>query len=124
MAADATARTRAWGVGLVLASAVCFGASGPFGKALIGAGLGPLQAAWLRIATAALILAIYYTEAVAAALIAWAVLGERLSPAQILGGVIVLTGAYLAQRAAARPAAPAPPQPVPPGAAPEPAPAR
>ena len=56
MAADATARTRAWGVGLVLASAVCFGASGPFGKALIEAGLGPLQAVWLRIATAALVL--------------------------------------------------------------------
>ena len=51
-----TARTRAWGVGLVLASSVCFGASGPFGKALIEAGLGPLQAVWLRIATAALVL--------------------------------------------------------------------
>ena len=54
--ADGRARTRAWGVGLVLASSVCFGASGPFGKALIGAGLGPLQAVWLRIATAALVL--------------------------------------------------------------------
>jgi drug/metabolite transporter (DMT)-like permease len=36
---------------------VCFGASGPFGKALIEAGLGPLQAVWLRLATAALVLA-------------------------------------------------------------------
>lgn len=50
------ARTRAWGVGLVLLSSVCFGASGPFGKAVIEAGLGPLQAVWLRIATAALVL--------------------------------------------------------------------
>src|SRR5690606_18254268 len=32
--------------------------------------------------------ALCYTEAVAAGLIAWAVLGERLTPAQITGGVI------------------------------------
>ncbi|MGP4025737.1 EamA family transporter [Actinomadura sp. 3N407] len=55
-AADGAARARAWGVGLVLVASVCFGASGPFGKALIEAGLGPLQAVWLRIATAALVL--------------------------------------------------------------------
>ncbi|RKS73590.1 threonine/homoserine efflux transporter RhtA [Actinomadura pelletieri DSM 43383] len=48
---------RAWGVGLAVFSSICFGASGPFGKALIEAGLGPLQAVWLRIATAALVLA-------------------------------------------------------------------
>ncbi|WP_245667988.1 EamA family transporter [Actinomadura macra] len=53
MAAGGAARTRAWGVGLVVVSSVCFGASGPFGKALIEAGLGPLQAVWLRIAVAA-----------------------------------------------------------------------
>ncbi|XRQ15038.1 EamA family transporter [Actinomadura welshii] len=58
--------------------------------------------------------AICYTEAVAAALIAWAVLGERLTPAQLAGGVIVLAGAYLAQRAAARAAAPGPPAAGPP----------
>ncbi|WP_243719820.1 DMT family transporter [Actinomadura sp. KC06] len=56
MAVDGAARTRAWGVGLAVFSSVCFGASGPFGKALIEAGLGPLQAVWLRIATAALVL--------------------------------------------------------------------
>jgi drug/metabolite transporter (DMT)-like permease len=50
------ARTRAWGLGLALFSSVCFGASGPFGKALIEAGLGPLQAVWLRITVAALVL--------------------------------------------------------------------
>ncbi|TDE15735.1 hypothetical protein E1289_36760 [Actinomadura sp. 6K520] len=54
--AGGAARTRAWGVGLVLAASVCFGAFGPFGKALIEAGLGPLQAVWLRLATAALVL--------------------------------------------------------------------
>ncbi|WUI03358.1 DMT family transporter [Spirillospora sp. NBC_00431] len=54
---DGTARTRAWGVGLAVFSSICFGASGPFGKALIEAGLSPLEAVWLRIATAALVLA-------------------------------------------------------------------
>ncbi|MFA1550128.1 DMT family transporter [Actinomadura chokoriensis] len=50
------ARTRATGLGLAVVSSVCFGTSGPFGKALIEAGLGPLQAAWLRITVAALVL--------------------------------------------------------------------
>ncbi|MFC6884529.1 MULTISPECIES: EamA family transporter [Actinomadura] len=53
---DGAQRTRAWGVGLAVFSSVCFGASGPFGKALIEAGLSPLQAVWLRIATASLVL--------------------------------------------------------------------
>ncbi|GAA3191586.1 DMT family transporter [Actinocorallia longicatena] len=44
------------GVLWAVLSSLCFGASGPFGKALIGAGFSPLQAAWLRIAGAALIL--------------------------------------------------------------------
>lgn len=44
--------------GLLLAvfSSICFGASGPVGKALVGAGFEPLQAAWLRMAGAALVL--------------------------------------------------------------------
>ncbi|WP_338743229.1 DMT family transporter [Actinomadura luteofluorescens] len=54
---DGAARTRAWGLALAVLSSVCFGASGPFGKALIEAGLSPLQAVWLRIAVAALVLA-------------------------------------------------------------------
>ncbi|WP_067798284.1 EamA family transporter [Actinomadura formosensis] len=54
---DGAARTRGLGLGLAVFSSVCFGASGPFGKALIEAGLGPLQAVWLRIAVAALVLA-------------------------------------------------------------------
>ena len=37
-------------------SSVAFGASGPFAKALIDAGFSPLQAVWLRIAGATLIL--------------------------------------------------------------------
>lgn len=43
--------------------------------------------------------AICYTEAVAATLIAWAALGERLTPVQLAGGAVVLTGAFIAQRA-------------------------
>ncbi|KAB2349156.1 EamA family transporter [Actinomadura rudentiformis] len=50
------ARAKAWGLALAVFSSVCFGASGPFGKALINAGLTPLQAVWLRIAGAALVL--------------------------------------------------------------------
>ncbi|MEN3614730.1 EamA family transporter [Plantactinospora sp. ZYX-F-223] len=50
-------------------------------------------------------------EVVIAALVAWLVLGERLSPVQLLGGVIVLCGALLAQRAASQPVPP--PSPIP-----------
>ncbi|MFC4907338.1 EamA family transporter [Actinomadura gamaensis] len=48
-------RTRAGGLALIILSSVCFGGSGPFGKALIEAGLSPLQAVWVRIAGAALV---------------------------------------------------------------------
>ncbi|WP_241661549.1 EamA family transporter [Thermomonospora catenispora] len=47
---------KAWGLTLAVLSSVCFGASGPFGKALIGAGLEPLQAVWVRVTGAALVL--------------------------------------------------------------------
>jgi drug/metabolite transporter (DMT)-like permease len=43
--------------------------------------------------------AVAYVEAVAAGLFAWMTLGERLSPIQLTGGVIVLVGAFVAQRA-------------------------
>lgn len=56
MGVDAAARTRARGVALAVFSSVCFGASGPFGKALIEGGLDPLQAVWLRITVSALAL--------------------------------------------------------------------
>jgi drug/metabolite transporter (DMT)-like permease len=62
--------------------------------------------------------AICYSEAVAAIGVAWLVLGERLAAVQLAGGAIVLTGAYIAQRAAARPVAALVPQaavPVPAG---------
>ncbi len=48
--------TKTVGLGFALFSAVTFGGSGPFAKALIGAGFTPQQAAWVRILGAALLL--------------------------------------------------------------------
>jgi len=45
--------------------------------------------------------AVGYPEVVAAALFAWVVLGEGLAAVQIAGGLIVLVGAFIAQRAVA-----------------------
>jgi threonine/homoserine efflux transporter RhtA len=50
------ARARASGVALALLSALCFGGSGAFGKALIQAGLDPLETVWLRIGGAVVVL--------------------------------------------------------------------
>ncbi|QNE22086.1 EamA family transporter [Kribbella qitaiheensis] len=50
------ARTKSAGLGFALFSAVTFGGSGPFAKALINAGFSPEQAAWLRILGAAVLL--------------------------------------------------------------------
>jgi len=41
-----------------------------------------------------------YVEPIAACVLAWILLGQRLSAIQITGGVVVLLGAYTAQRAA------------------------
>ncbi|PRX92274.1 EamA family transporter [Allonocardiopsis opalescens] len=46
-------------------------------------------------------------EAVVATALAWVLLGEHLTWPQILGGLIILTGAFIAQRAANTPTAPA-----------------
>ena len=53
-----SAPTRSSGVLFGVVSSVSFGASGPFAKALIDAGFSPLQAVWLRIAGAGVILAV------------------------------------------------------------------
>ncbi|MFB9839462.1 EamA family transporter, partial [Actinoallomurus acaciae] len=45
--------------------------------------------------------AVGYVEAVAAAVFAWVILGEHLSPVQLAGGLIVLVGAFVAQRSVA-----------------------
>lgn len=60
--------------------------------------------------------AICYAEAVFAPLLAWVLLGERLTATQILGGGIVLAGAFVAQRSALSavpvPTLPAVPEPA------------
>ncbi|WP_328995131.1 DMT family transporter [Kribbella sp. NBC_01245] len=50
------ARVKSVGLGFALFSAVCFGGSGPFAKALITAGMSPQQAAWMRILGSAIVL--------------------------------------------------------------------
>lgn len=50
------ARPKAWGLGLGVFSSMTFGTSGALGKALIGAGMAPLQASWVRVAGATLVL--------------------------------------------------------------------
>ncbi|MFG2076760.1 EamA family transporter [Nonomuraea maritima] len=51
-------------------------------------------------------------EVIAGAIVAWALVGETLGVFQIVGGLIVLTGALLAQTATAGPAAEPVPEPV------------
>jgi drug/metabolite transporter (DMT)-like permease len=51
------ARVKAWGLGFGIFSSIAFGTSGAFGKALITAGMSPLQASWVRVAGATLVLA-------------------------------------------------------------------
>lgn len=47
---------RAVGLAVAVASAFCFGGSGPFAKTLITAGLSPLQVTWLRLAGGAVLM--------------------------------------------------------------------
>lgn len=49
-------RVSRYGVIFAVASAVCFGFSGPLAKALIGAGISPLQAVWIRLGGSAVVL--------------------------------------------------------------------
>jgi drug/metabolite transporter (DMT)-like permease len=50
------ARLKAWGLGFGVSSSIAFGTSGAFGKALVTAGLSPLQASWVRVAGATVVL--------------------------------------------------------------------
>ncbi|WP_308287207.1 EamA family transporter [Actinomadura parmotrematis] len=56
----------------------------------------------VRRLTSAVGAAVASLEAVTAALLAWAVLGQALTPVQIGGGLVVLLGALLVQQAVAR----------------------
>lgn len=56
--------------------------------------------------------AVAYLEVVTAILLAWVMLAERLTPAQIIGAVIVVAGAVIAQRAVDQPTTDPMPGPV------------
>lgn len=67
----------------------------------------------LRRLSAAIAGGMAYTEVVVAAIAAWILLGERLSPPQMVGGVLVIIGVFTAQRAvAARQSQASEPHPV------------
>ena len=59
------------------------------GQGLLSYALGRLPATFSSL--------VIFLEAVAAAIMAWAFLGERLSALQICGGVLILTGIYVAR---------------------------
>ncbi|GLK57320.1 drug/metabolite transporter (DMT)-like permease [Methylopila capsulata] len=59
------------------------------GQGLLAVALGRLPATFSSL--------VIFLEAIAAALLGWAVLGERLSAVQALGGVIILLGIYVAR---------------------------
>lgn len=52
-----------------------------------------------------------YLEVVTAIVLAWILLGEALTPVQILGAAVIVTGAFIAQTAV--PGTPKPPEPAP-----------
>ena len=57
-----------------------------------------LEVSALRNINASQVSAIGMTEPILAAIIAWIILGEVLTPIQIAGGALVLGGVYLAER--------------------------
>ncbi|GGM37158.1 membrane protein [Longimycelium tulufanense] len=76
------------GLVLALLSAGFLGASGPFGKALITAGMSPVQAVWVRIAGSALVLV---PVVVLLGRASWDVVRRNL-PALVLYGLLAVAG--------------------------------
>lgn len=104
------------GVAVAIASAFCFGGSGPFAKPLISAGFTPLQVAWMRLAGGAVVMLpfafrhfevarrepklllgygifavagvqVFYFAAIASVPVAVALLIEFLGPVMVLGWI-------------------------------------
>ena len=73
-----------WAVLLVLALVSHAG-----GQGLLSVALGRLPAAFSSL--------VLFLEALAAAAVAWAVLGEAVSPLQMLGGIVILAGLWIAR---------------------------
>jgi drug/metabolite transporter (DMT)-like permease len=63
------------------------------GQGLLSIALGRLPASFSSL--------VIFLEAIAAAGLAWALLGERVSAIQALGGVLILAGIYVARPRAA-----------------------
>jgi drug/metabolite transporter (DMT)-like permease len=59
------------------------------GQGLLGFALGHLSAAFSSL--------VIFLEAIAAAVIAWLVLGEALGPEQIVGGILIMAGVFVAR---------------------------
>lgn len=74
------------GIGALFGLAVISHAGG---QGLLAFALGHLSAAFSSL--------VIFLEAIAAALVAWAVLGEALGPEQIAGGILILTGIFVAR---------------------------
>ena len=68
------------------------------GQGLLSVALGRLPAAFSSL--------VMFLEALAAAGIAWAVLGEAVTPLQALGGLVILAGLWIARPRPAAPSAP------------------
>src|SRR5262245_51694934 len=76
------------GLLLALASAALLGACGPFGKALIEAGLPPAPAVWIRIAGSAVVL---LPVAVLTGRLRWSVVAAH-RPALLAYGLLAVAG--------------------------------
>lgn len=94
--------TPAW---VLVAWVVLLGTVAPFGLALAGLGrVGATRAGLIGT-----------TEPPLAGVVAWVVLGETLSVAQVLGALVVLAGILLAETSRPTSPSPLPPPPPPPG---------
>ena len=76
----------AYGWGVLLALALVSHAGG---QGLLSVALGRLPAAFSSL--------VLFLEAMAAAVVAWAVLGEAVTPLQMLGGIVILAGLWIAR---------------------------
>ncbi len=80
-----------WGVLLILALVSHAG-----GQGLLSVALGRLPAAFSSL--------VIFFEAIAAAAFAWLLLGEAVTPVQVLGGVVIIIGIWIARPRESRPA--------------------
>jgi drug/metabolite transporter (DMT)-like permease len=66
------------------------------GQGLVAVALGTLPATFSAL--------VIFIEAIAAAAFGWAILGEALGPVQVLGGILILVGIWVARPRSSAPA--------------------